>query len=82
MTKQNWFIAIDIILVIGAGIACFRSFKNLKKSLYWLLFPNMISIWSKKLWDEDFKSTFRFEIFVLLAAALVGTNYLIFKFIL
>ncbi|RYE41079.1 MAG: hypothetical protein EOP48_24195 [Sphingobacteriales bacterium] len=82
MTKQVWFVVISFVLVIIAGIICFKSFKNLKKSLYWLLFPDMVSIWSKKLWDEDFKNTFRFEVFALLAAALVGVNYLIFKFIL
>jgi hypothetical protein len=82
MTKQYWFIVINIILVIVAGVVCFKNFKNLKKSIYWLLFPNIISVWSKRLWDDDFKNTFRFEVFALLAAALVGINYLIFKLIL
>jgi hypothetical protein len=82
MTKQVLFLVISFVLVIIAGAICFKSFKNLKKSLYWLLFPDMISIWSKKLWDEDFKNTFRFEVFAVFAVALVGINYLIFKFIL
>jgi hypothetical protein len=82
MTKQVWFVVVSIVLVIIAGIICFKSFKNLKKSIYWLFFPDVISIWSKKLWDEDFKNTFRFEVFALLTGALVAINYLIFKFIL
>jgi hypothetical protein len=82
MTKQVWFLVISFVFVTIAGIICFKSFKNLKKSLYWLLFPDLISIWSKKLWEEDLKNTFRFEVFALFAAALVGVNYLIFKFIL
>lgn len=58
MTKPTWFIIINIVLVVVAGIVCFKSLKNLKKSLYWLIFPDFISIWSKKLWDKDFENTF------------------------
>jgi hypothetical protein len=82
MTKSTWFIIINIVLIVAAGILCFKNLNNLKKSLYWLIFPNLISIWSKKLWDKDFENTFRFELFVVLAASLVGINYLIFKFVL
>jgi hypothetical protein len=81
MTKQNWFIVVNIGLIIIAGAICFKNFRNLKRSIYWRFFPNMVSIWSKTLWDEDFKNTFRFEVFALIAAAIVGINYLIFKFI-
>jgi hypothetical protein len=82
MTKPTWFIIINIVLIGVAGIVCFRNYKNLKNSLYWLVFPNLISIWSMKRWNKDFENTFRFELFAILAAASVGVNYLIFKFIL
>lgn len=80
MTKLTWFIIINSVLGVTAGMVCFKNFKNLKKFLYWFLFPNLISLWLKKLWDKDFENTFRFEIFIVLAAALVGVNYLIFKY--
>ncbi len=82
MTKQNWFIVISLILVVTSGVLCFKNLKNFRKSLYWLLFPNIISIWSKKIWNRDFENTFRFDLFVFLSVILVGMNYLIFRFIL
>lgn len=82
MTTQTLFIIVNVLLIIIAGIICFKNFKNLKKSIYWLFFPDIISMWQKKLWNEDFKNTFRFEVFLVLVAALVGINYLVFKFLL
>lgn len=82
MTEFQFFLVISIILVIIAGVIYFKNFKNLRKSLYWLAFPNIISIWSKKRWDKDFENAFRFEKFIVLAAALVGINFLIFKYLI
>jgi hypothetical protein len=82
MSKLTAFIIVDLVLVLFAGIVVFKNFKNFGKSLYWLIYPNIISIWSKKRWDKDFNNTFRFELFLLLAAVLIGLNILVFKFLL
>lgn len=82
MTKDWWFISISLVIVIACGVVCFRSFKNLFQSIFWMLFPDSVSLWSKKLWKEDFENTFRFEVFALIVAALLGINYLIFRFII
>lgn len=82
MTKQVWFVLISLILVLIAGIICFKNLKNLRRSIYWLFYPNIISVWSKKIWGKDFEHTFRFELFIILGAVLVGVNYLIFKHII
>lgn len=82
MTRPTLFIVTNIIIIVTAGIVCFKNFRNLRKSLSWLFFPDIIAIWSKKRWTKDFENTFRFEVFILLTAVLIGINYLIFKYIL
>ena len=82
MSKLTAFIIVDLVLVLFAGIVVFKNFKNFSKSLYWLIYPNIISIWSKKRWEKDFNNTFHFELFLLLAAVLIGLNILVFKFLL
>ncbi len=81
MSKLSAFILVSFVLIIVSGVICFRTFKNLKKSLYWLFFPDFISIWSKKMWRKDLDNTVRFELFLVLAAVLVGINFLIFKYL-
>lgn len=82
MSKYHWFLIVSLIMVVAAGIICFKNVKNLKRSLYWLVFPDFISIWSKKTWEKDFKNSFRFGVFIALSAILVGLNYLVFRFVL
>lgn len=82
MSKLQTFILVSTLLVIFSGIITFKNFKNLRKSIYWLVFPDMVSIFSKKLWDKDFENTFRFEKFLVLSVLLVGVNAFFFKFLL
>jgi len=80
MEKSELFLWVSLALILISGVIVFNNFGNLRKTFYWLLFPNFISVWIKKLWDKDFENTFRFELFLLLAALLVGLNYLMFRF--
>jgi hypothetical protein len=79
--KTIIFWLVNAVLIIISGIVCFRSFSNFGKTIYWMIFPNIISLFSKKLWKKDFENTFRFELFFLLSIILVGLNYLIFRFL-
>jgi hypothetical protein len=81
ISKVELFWAINVILLFISAFISFRNLSNLRKTIYWLIFPNIISIWSKKLWRKDFENTFRFEVFVVLSAILIGLNFLIFKFL-
>jgi hypothetical protein len=76
------FLLIDLLLIIIAGIVVFKNFNTLKKVIYWLVFPSLISVWFKKLEKEEFKYEFKFELFALLSALLIGINYLVFRYIL
>lgn len=76
------FLLIDLLLIIIAGIVVFKNFNTLKKVIYWLVFPSLISVWFKKLEKEEFKYEFKFELFALLSALLIGINYLVSRYIL
>jgi hypothetical protein len=76
------FLLIDLLLIIIAGIVVFKNFNTLKKVIYWLVFPSLISVWFKKLEKEEFKYEFKFELFAFLSALLIGINYLVFRYIL
>jgi hypothetical protein len=80
MSKFAVFMLVNLLLVVGAGIVSFKDFKTLGKSLYWLLYPNIISMWSRKKRSQDFENTFRFEIFLVICVLLIGLNYLLFKY--
>jgi hypothetical protein len=82
MSKLSSFILIDIILVIISGIIVFKDFRTFGRTIYWLMFPNIISIWSKKVLRKDIDNSIRADYFILLSAFLIGLNYLIFKFLL
>ena len=82
MIKHIGFLLIDIVIISIAGIICFKKFKNFKTSIYWLLFPNIFSVWQRKLREEDLTNTFRFELFILLIGVLIAINFLVFKYIL
>lgn len=82
MSKVNWFILINAAIIIVAGFLCFKNFKNLRKSIFWLLFPNSISMWSRSTRDKDSDNTFRFEIFALIVFIIGGINFLVFKYVL
>jgi len=79
--KTEIFWLVNAVLIIISGMLCFRSFSNLCKAIYWLIFPNIISIFSKKLWKNDFENTFQIELFFLFSIILIGLNYLIFRFL-
>jgi hypothetical protein len=79
--KTAIFWSINLVLMLIAAVICFKNLANLRKTLYWLIFPNFISVFSKKLWAKDFENSFRFELFMVLSAILIGLNYLIFKFL-
>jgi len=81
MTKISLFIWISVVLVVIAGIISFKSFKQLRKTLYWVIFPDSISMWFRKLWKKDLGNTFHFEVFLLSSFILVGINYLIFRYL-
>ena len=80
MDKYSLFLLISAVLVILAGVIVLKNFNNLGKSIYWLIYPDIISVWSKKKRRKDREHTFRFGVFILLCALLVGAVYLLFKY--
>jgi hypothetical protein len=76
------FLLTDLLLIVIAGIVVFKNFHTLKKVMYWLIFPSSISIWFKKLTDEELKYEFKFELFAFFSAILIGLNYLVFRYML
>ena len=79
--KATLFWSVDAILIVASALICFKNFATFKKALYWYLFPNYISIWSKKLWEKDFENSYPFKMFVLLSIILIGINLLIFTYL-
>jgi hypothetical protein len=82
MSKHDWFLTISILLVFLTGVISFRSFRHLGQSLYWMLFPNLMSYWFKDWREKDILNTMRFEFFLVRALLILGLNYLIFKYLI
>jgi hypothetical protein len=80
MNKFNYFILIELTLFIVVAVIVFRTFKTFFKSLYSIIFRGYY-IWSKKLWDEQFERSFKFEFFILILGILTGVNILIFRYL-
>ncbi len=75
-----FFVILNIALIFIAGRIVFNSFKEFKKSLFWVLFPDIISMFSKKLWQKDFENSGSFYAFIIYAFAFSLGNWLIFQF--
>jgi len=81
MSTLQIFISVDIILLLIVAKFIFKDFKSLGKSLYWFLYPNIVSILTKK-WDKDFENSFKMEIFIVVIFVIGLLNFLLYKFIL
>lgn len=82
MSSLQIFILVDIILLLIAAKFIFKNFKSFRKSLYWFIYPNFISIWSKKMWDKDFDNSFKMEMFLLFAFILFWLNVFFYKWLI
>jgi len=80
MSKLQIFLLSDTVILLIAARLIFKNFQTFKKSVYWLMHPNIISILRGK-WLRDLHYSFKFEIFLALSAFLIFMNYLLFKYI-
>jgi hypothetical protein len=81
MSTLQIFITVDTFILLIAAKLIFKNFKSFGKSLYWFLYPNIVSILTKK-WDKDFENSFKMEVFIVVIFLIGLLNFLIFKFIL
>lgn len=77
-TLQVCIIANMILTLIGAKLI-FKDGKGFRKSIYWFIYPDFISIWSKKTWDKDFNESFKMTWFLLFVFVLFWLNIFVYK---
>ena len=82
MSTLQIFILADIIVLLIAAKLIFKNFKSFGKSLYWFIYPNILSIWSKKKWDKDFNNSFKLEMFLLFAFVLFWLSVFLYKWLI
>jgi len=57
--KTGFIIIADILIAFFLAKLIFRSFKNFRRGVYYLLCPDILSI-IKKVYDKDFSYTHKF----------------------
>lgn len=62
--KSIILIVVDLIIFIGLLKLVFRSFKEVKRCIYYMIKPNILSI-AVKDYDNDFNYTHRFLFFIV-----------------
>jgi len=82
MTKLETFLLVELVIVFIVGKLCFKDFGTLRKALYWTMFPNFISIWSRKLWDKDFNNSWPMTVFIAIFFIASLLNFLVFKYLI
>jgi hypothetical protein len=82
MSTFQLFILAYIILLLLAARLIFKDFKSLKKSAYWFIYPNFLSVWSKKKWNKDFTNSFKMEFFLLVAFVLFWLSAFLYRFLM
>ena len=82
MTKIEVFLLVELAIVLIVGRLCFKNFKTLLKAIYWTVFPNIVSVWSKKLWDKDFNNSWPLTVFVFVFSIASLLNFLVFKYLI
>jgi len=82
MTELEVFLLVEFAIILIVGRLCFKNFKTLRKAIYWTIFPNFVSIWSKKLWDKDFNNSWPLSVFILVFFIASLLNFLVFKYLI
>ena len=82
MSILKIFISVDVVLMLIAAKLIFKDFKTFRKSLYWFIYPNVLTVWTKKTWDKDINNSIKMEMLLLVAFILFGLNILVYKVLL
>jgi len=82
MNSLEIFILVYILLILVTAKFIVKYFKSFRKSLYWFLYPSILSIWSKKTWDKDFNNSFKMEIFSLVSFILFWVGIFIYQWLI
>ena len=82
MTKLEVFLLVELAIVLIVGRLCFKNFKTLRKAIYWTIFPNIVSVWSKKMWDKDFNNSWPLTVFMFVFSIASLLNFLVFKYLI
>lgn len=81
MSKLNYFLLVEILLIL---IISFIRFKNLKmffSQFYSFLFSGYY-VFNKKLWDKHFSKSFDFGVYILIIIFFSIINILVFKYLI
>lgn len=81
MSTFQLFLLADILLLLLAARLIFKDLSSFKKSVYWFIYPNILSVWSKKKWNKDFKHSFKMEFFLLVAFILFWLSVFLYRFL-
>ena len=82
MTKIEVFLLVELVMGLIVGRLCFKNFKTLRKAIYWTIFPNIVSVWSTKLWDKDFNNSWPLTVFMFVFCIVSLLNILVFKYLI
>jgi hypothetical protein len=75
--KMFWIIGLDILISIIIGRILFGNFKNLIRSIYYLLLPDIVSLF-KGDFDNDFNFTYKLLLFLGIMSTIVFIEIRIF----
>jgi hypothetical protein len=82
MTKVEVFLLVELAIVLIVARLCFKNFRTLRKAIYWTIFPNIVSMWSKKLWEKDFNNSWPLTVFIVVFSIASLLNILVFKYLI